>query len=127
MKRNFLLLVFVLSSFTVRSQVLKSMELVNFKLYPTENIYNFLKLDTRDGTITQVQWSLEFDTRFEYSLSDVPLVEGNERVVNRFALYPTQNSYTFVLLDQISGQTWQVQWSTNRSERFVQRIDYYDI
>ena len=127
MKKIILSLVLILSSFSCKSQVATTMEVANFKLYPTENIYNFLKLDTRDGTITQVQWSLEYDARFEYSLSDVPLVHGNDKVVNRFSLYPTQNSYTFIMLDHINGQTWQVQWSTNSSERFVQPIDYFDL
>ena len=30
-----------------------------FKLYKTENIYNFLELDTKTGIIRQVQWSLD--------------------------------------------------------------------
>lgn len=30
-----------------------------YKLYPTENIYNFLQLDTSTGKIDVVQWSLD--------------------------------------------------------------------
>lgn len=30
-----------------------------YKLYPTENIYNFLQLDTMTGKIEIVQWSLD--------------------------------------------------------------------
>lgn len=32
-----------------------------YKLYPTENIYNFLQLDTMTGKIEIVQWSLDDD------------------------------------------------------------------
>lgn len=32
--------------------------------------------------------------------------------MGRFTLYPTQNVFTFILLDQIDGRMWQVQWST---------------
>lgn len=94
-----------------------------FRLYPTENIYTFLKLDTRDGTIFQVQWSMEESTRFESFLNILPLVKEEEQVPNRFTLVPTQNRWTFILLDQINGKTWQVQWSTEYSERFILPIN----
>ena len=94
-----------------------------FRLYPTENIYTFLKLDTRDGTIFQVQWSMEESTRFETFLNILPLVKEEEQVPNRFTLVPTQNRWTFILLDQINGKTWQVQWSTEYSERFILPIN----
>jgi hypothetical protein len=51
-------------------------------------------------------------------------VAQSERSANRFALYATQNSWTFILLDQKSGSTWQVQWSTNASDRLVVPINY---
>ena len=96
-----------------------NVELSNFKLYPTENIYTFLKLDTRDGTISLVQWSMEDETRFEYYLNMISLVPENEQITNRFLLYPTENRWTFILLDQISGKTWQVQWSTEMDKRLI--------
>ena len=95
-----------------------------FRLYPTENIYTFLKLDTRDGTIFQVQWSMEEASRFETFLNILPLVEEEEQVANRFTLVPTQNRWTFILLDQINGKTWQVQWSTEYSERLILPINF---
>ena len=124
MKKSILTLVFVFSAQFLIAQSNEIPEPANFKLYPTENMYNFLKLDTRDGTIILVQWSLEGDTRFEYPLSLIPLVAESERSPNRFALYATQNSWTFILLDQKSGSTWQVQWSMTQSERFVVPINY---
>ena len=36
-----------------------------------------------------------------------------------FKLYPTQNMYTFILLDRINGETYQVQWSQEYSNRLV--------
>ena len=38
----------------------------------------------------------------------------------RFKLYPTDNSYNFIMVDVINGFTYQVQWSTKSDERFVQ-------
>ena len=40
----------------------------------------------------------------------------------RFTLYPTQNMWTFILLDQIDGRMWQVQWSMKEDSRFVIQI-----
>ena len=91
----------------------------NFKLYPTQNTFTFLKLDTRDGTILQVQWSHKEANRFESYLNVFPLVSEEEKRPNRFILYPTQNIWTFVLLDQINGNTWQVQWSTDYNDRLI--------
>lgn len=34
-----------------------------FKLYPTDNIYNFILLDTSVGSVYQVQWSHEPENR----------------------------------------------------------------
>ena len=47
-----------------------------FKLYPTENIYTFLKLDTATGKIDQLQWSLDSDNEGCVTInSDVLAVE----------------------------------------------------
>ena len=34
-----------------------------------------------------------------------------------------QNIYNFILLDQIDGRVWQVQWSFKANERFVIPIE----
>ena len=61
-----------------------------YKLYPTRNMWNFLKLDTRNGKISIVQFSVEDrDKQFEYSLSDVAIV-ANESP-GRFVLQTTEN------------------------------------
>jgi hypothetical protein len=55
-------------------------------------------------------------------LSDIELVTGAEAKNGRFYLYPTENFYTFLLLDQIDGRVWQVQWSVKPEDRCVLRI-----
>lgn len=93
-----------------------------FKLYPTRNMWNFLKLDTRNGKISIVQFSVKNGTdRFEYSLSDVALCPNN--IPGRFILQPTDNIYNFIMLDQVTGQTYQVQWSFDVDKRFVVPIN----
>lgn len=95
---------------------------VRYRLFPTQNMWTFLKLDTMTGKIWQVQYSVEgAKYRFETVLNSVDLARRlkQERVVGRFMLYATQNTYNFVLLDQIDGYTYQVQWSGDADQRFV--------
>ena len=60
----------------------------SFRLYPTENIYTFLKLDTKNGMIWQVQWSTDVN-RFESYLNLAPLTSDEEEFTGRFMLYPS--------------------------------------
>ena len=89
-----------------------------FKLYPTENMWTFIKLDTRNGKMWQVQYSVKGeDYRFEVPLNTTALYDGT--AAGRFELYPTQNIYNFILLDRAEGSTWQVQWSSDPESQAV--------
>jgi len=88
-------------------------------LFNTTNVYTFLKLDTRSGQLWQVQWGDE-DHRFADIINSRPLVSDGKP--GRFTLYPTENIYTFLLLDQVTGHTWHVQWGKPK-ERFVLPIE----
>ena len=91
-----------------------------FEIYSTQNIYNLLKLDTRNGKIWQVQFSVTDDApRVVVPLNQVDLSSDNGKTVGRFSLHPTQNMYNFILLDQIDGSTWQVQWSFEKNTRGI--------
>ena len=96
-----------------------------YKLYPTDNTYNHLMLDTASGAIWQVQWSTESETRFKTVINIETLVPRDDYEwlddlpAGRFKLYPTKNTYTFLLLDVKLGRTWQVQWSFEANERFI--------
>ena len=94
-------------------------ENVRFKMFPTENIWTFLKLDTRNGKIWQVQYSINDNYRGEVELNEKALVVGDAAENGRFTLYPTKNMYNFVLLDQIDGKMWQVQWSMEEDGRII--------
>ena len=93
-----------------------------YHLFPTSNMYNFIKLNTRNGQMWQVQWGIESKYRFETLLSDIKRVYEEEEMNGRFFLYQTTNIYNFILIDQIDGRTWQVQWALEASERMVLRI-----
>lgn len=95
-----------------------SLQASKFKLYKTQNMWTFLKLDTSTGQIWQVQYSTKGEEyRFETPLS---LDKLNTSGINgRYELYDTDNIYNFVMLDQFDGMTYQVQWSGDVENRFV--------
>ena len=93
-----------------------------FKLYPTENMYTFLRLDTKTGKIDKVQWNLDTNKEFISSINTIDLSYGDGYGSNSFELYPTQNMYQFLLIDKTDGRTWHVQWGMNASERWIRRI-----
>lgn len=107
----------------IPSQNISTDDGVAYRLFSTKNMYTFIKLDTRNGRMWQVQWSTKGrDYRFQTTLSDINLVNKEEEQNGRFFLYPTTNIYNFVLLDQIDGRAWQVQWSLDAEGRMLIRI-----
>jgi hypothetical protein len=96
----------------------------NFSLYPTTNIWTFIKLNTTSGQIWQVQYGMEKNSRAIFDIYTDSLLLPNSKIAQgRFKLYPTQNNYTFILLDQIDGRTWQVQWAIEPEKRGIVPIN----
>lgn len=91
-----------------------------YQLFPTKNYWTFIKLDTRNGKMWQVHFTLERDgVEGEFVLNSVPLVTKEKETTGRFTLYPTENIYNFILLDKIDGNVFQVQWSLEEKYRGV--------
>jgi hypothetical protein len=82
-------------------------------------MWTFIKLDTRNGQIWQVQYDIQGDDRMEVILNDKALVSDEEAENGRFILYSTKNMFTFILLDQHDGRMWQVQWAIDANQRLV--------
>ena len=94
-----------------------------YKLFPTKNMWTFLKLDTRNGRIWQIQFSVKDNAgNCEIPLSYSYLADIHNEKNGRFTLYPTENIYNFILLDQVDGRTWQVQWSEESRNRGIWQI-----
>ena len=101
-------------------QLVQTYTVERYKLFPTQNMWTFIKLDTQTGQMWQLQYSINDDKgRFEYDLNPNALVVNGKKVNGRFELYPTQHIYNFILLDKIEGKTWQVQWSLDEENRAV--------
>lgn len=130
MKTQFLTLTFGL--FSVFSFAQNSTKQINriqqksenaiYQLFPTQNIWIFIKLDTRNGKMWQVQYSVNDDNKGEIVLNSLPLVSEANETKGRFTLYPTENIYNFLLLDQIDGTIVQVQWSLDAKKRGIVEV-----
>ncbi|WP_428233157.1 hypothetical protein [Flavobacterium sp.] len=129
MKRILMALIISLTTMTVFAQNQTTTIPVNspdndiaYRLFSTQNTLTFIKLNTRNGQMWQVQW----DTgkgRFESPLSLTPRVSAEEEKNGRFFLYPTTNVYNFILIDQLDGRIWQVQWSSKIKDRIVLPVE----
>lgn len=129
MKNLFIVIAFAISSFCyAQHNEIPTLNYynpqANFQLVPTQNLWTFIKLDTRNGKMWQVQYSVD-GNQGEVVLNDISLIlKSDEEKPGRFILYPTSNLYNFLLLDQKLGVVYQAQWSTNPNNRGVIPISF---
>jgi hypothetical protein len=94
-----------------------------YQLFPTPNIWTFIKLDTRNGKMWQVHFTINTDGfEGQVVLNSIPLVTEEDEIEGRFTLSKTENTYNLLLLDQIDGRVWQAQWNSEVEKRFISRI-----
>jgi hypothetical protein len=99
---------------------IQQIEVPVYKLFPTENYWTYIKLDTRNGKMWQVHFSVSKDGfQGEKELNSRRLILSEEEINGRFTLIPTKNIYNFLLLDQLTGKTYQVQWNNEFLNRLV--------
>ncbi len=75
-----------------------------YKLYKTDNLHNQLRLNTATGEVYQIQ-----DDGQKFLVHEA--TSPSNEIQNRYALFKTQNMWTFILLDKWSGLLWQCQYS----------------
>lgn len=103
--------------------IYRNIDKPRFKIYKTENIYTLLKLDTRTGTVWQVQYRMNDVESVVVAINWLGVVFDSDGWDGRFELYPTKNMHTFIMLDTGTGDTYQVQWSTSQQGyRFVEPL-----
>lgn len=80
----------------------------NYVLYPVSTGV-FLRLDTRDGTIIGIAPTKPEKSRI---LNSNPLASDNK--TGRFQLYPTENSWEWILFDTTTVEVWLLRWSAKK-------------
>jgi hypothetical protein len=93
---------------------------MRFRIFPTQNIWTFLLLDTSNGRVWQLQYALSDSTSAgRWVINSDPLILTADAKPGRFTIYATRNMYNFLLLDQESGRAWQIQWSQSAKNRGI--------
>ena len=88
---------------TMRSQT--------YEFFQTQNYHNQLRLNTKTGEVYQVQ-----DDGGSWIVNEAFTPESTTPY--RYWLYPTQNMWTFILVDMFTGKLWQTQYSVKGDNRF---------
>lgn len=89
-----------------------------YKLYQTEVLSTYLKLDTMTGQIYIIRCSAIENEELCLNSKDLSYNTG----CGTFELYPTQSSFFFILLDKVTGRTWQIYHVYNKEECWIRRI-----
>ena len=93
-----------------------------YKLYKTENLWNFLLLDTYTGMIYQVQFSTDSLHRAWWPINEQDLRKDKTLQGSNFYLKETGNIWTFDLIDNSTGDVWIVQFSVQDDKyRWIQK------
>ncbi len=95
MKKILISLLIGLASITIFAQNTSETPIQNistdstvvYRLFSTRNMYTFIKLNTRNGQMWQVQWGTESEYQFGTTLSDISRVNKDEEKNGRFFLY----------------------------------------
>ena len=90
-----------------------------YQLFPTKNRFIFIRLDTRNGLMMQVDVLDESQTAV---LNSTRLVRRLDELNGRFSLYPTENMFIFILLDKTNGRMWRVEWGMEDENRSITPI-----
>lgn len=91
---------------------------VRYRLFKTGNMWNFLELDTQTGRLWQVQFSVDNDVNRTRTAINTEVLSADGKN-GRFTLYPTDNMWNFLMLDQDSGRIWQAQFSIDDENRGI--------
>ena len=134
MKRLFFLVMLALMTANIAAQEQIQFNAVNhetnsairYKIYPTFNMWTYLKLDTQTGRVTMLIFSTKDRSEEGEVYIGIPMevYAGNEAVNGRYELYPTTNMWTFLMIDQINGNTYHIQWSNKElTQNILYRIN----
>lgn len=91
-----------------------------FQLFQTQNMWNFILLDSYTGRLWQVQFSSQnLDALMCIPINEVELASASRPI---FSISPLTSIYQYYLIDESNGNMWKFQWSTKGDEyRWIER------
>jgi hypothetical protein len=92
-----------------------------FRLYETQNIWNFILLDTFTGRLWQCQFSVNgVEQMMTIPINTTTLADSSCKSV--FNIQPLTSMYQFYLINEDTGEMWKFQWSTKGDDyRWIER------
>lgn len=91
------------------------------RIFSTSNVWTILQLDTESGRLWQLQLQHADDPHGKTTLNETSLVESGKH--GPFTLCPTSSTRTYIIVNQDTGRTWQVQLGTKDGEHGMTEID----
>ncbi len=93
-----------------------------FQLFATQNMWNFILLDSYRGRLWQVQYSSnDLDALMCIPINEYDLVSTGERSV--FTIQPMTSMYQYYLINENTGEMWKFQWSTKGDDyRWIEKF-----
>lgn len=93
-----------------------------FQLYETENMWTFILLDTFNGRLWQVQYSVKGTEYMMYvPINDTPLIASSGK--SMFTIQPMTSMFQFYLINENNGDMWKFQWSTKGDDyRWIKKM-----
>lgn len=94
-----------------------------FELHGTQNIWNFILLDSYTGRLWQLQYTVDKDSiRGLFIINEKDLADEKEK--NLFYISPLTSMYQYYLINDITGEMWKFQWNTKGSDyRWIEKVE----
>lgn len=117
---------FVCIGFCFSEEILKTEPYQNpeagHRIFRTDYFSILFQLDTTTGKLWIVEYNIENDSYKKYVFNSENLAEGKPQKQGRFTMYPTWNKWVFILVDQIDGTLWRVDWSFDKEKNSLSVI-----
>lgn len=91
-----------------------------FQLFPTQNMWNFILLDSYTGRL----WQVQFSSRDLSALMCLPINETElaNSSNTTFSISPLTSMYQYYLINDSTGDMWKFQWSTKGDDyRWIEK------
>lgn len=100
----------------------KSTRQKRFQLFETKNMWTFILLDSFNGRLWQVQYSVNGPEYMMYvPINNKPLIPSKGKRI--FTIQPMTSMFQYYLINENNGDMWMFQWSMKGEEyRWIKKM-----